>query len=84
MSIVRRIYNMAMELSMTDNGGIRTGIAAILCLYGAIVCLLAASDENQLPDIEDMSKLQNKRAKLKRRKNSLCRYYLPPDFNIYL
>ena len=30
------------------------GIAAILCLYGAAVCLLAASDENQLPDIEDV------------------------------
>jgi hypothetical protein len=30
------------------------GIGAILCLYGAAVCLLAASDENQLPDIENV------------------------------
>lgn len=30
------------------------GIVAILCLYSAAVCLLAASDENQLPDIEDV------------------------------
>jgi hypothetical protein len=31
---------------------------AILCLYGAAVCLLAASDENQLPDIEDVEVLE--------------------------
>ncbi len=30
------------------------GIAAMLCLFGAIDCLLAASRENQLPDIEDV------------------------------
>ena len=30
------------------------GIIAILCLFVAITCLLAASRENQLPDIEDI------------------------------
>jgi hypothetical protein len=30
------------------------GIVAILCLFGAVTCLLAASRENQLPDIEDV------------------------------
>jgi len=30
------------------------GIVAILCLFGAVTCLLAASRENQLPDIEDI------------------------------
>jgi hypothetical protein len=28
-------------------------IAAMFCLIECIACLLAASDENQLPDIED-------------------------------
>ena len=30
------------------------GIVAILCIFGVITCLLAASRENQLPDIEDI------------------------------
>jgi hypothetical protein len=30
------------------------GIFAFLCLFGAIRCLLAASRECQLPDIEDI------------------------------
>ena len=30
------------------------GIAAMLCLIAAIACLLAASDENHLPDIDDV------------------------------
>jgi hypothetical protein len=30
------------------------GIAAMLCLIAGIICLLAASNENQLPDIEDV------------------------------
>jgi hypothetical protein len=30
------------------------GLASILVLYGAAVCLLEASNENQLPDIEDV------------------------------
>ena len=30
------------------------GIVAILCLFGAVTCLLAAYRENQLPDIEDI------------------------------
>ena len=29
-------------------------IVAILCLFGAVTCLLASSRENQLPDIEDI------------------------------
>ena len=33
---------------------ITVGIVAILCLLGAVVCLLEASRENQLPDIEDV------------------------------
>ncbi len=30
------------------------GIAAMFCLIEGIACLLAASDENQLPDSEDV------------------------------
>jgi hypothetical protein len=30
------------------------GIAAMFCLIAGIVCLLAASNEIQLPDIEDI------------------------------
>jgi hypothetical protein len=30
------------------------GIVALICLFGAIRCLLAASRECQLPDIEDI------------------------------
>jgi hypothetical protein len=30
------------------------GIAALICLLGAIRCLLAASRECELPDIEDI------------------------------
>jgi len=30
------------------------GIGALICLFGAIQCLLAASRECQLPDIEDI------------------------------
>jgi Zn-dependent protease with chaperone function len=29
-------------------------IAAVWCIFAAIVCLLAASRENELPDIEDI------------------------------
>jgi hypothetical protein len=31
-----------------------SGIGVMFCLYLAIVCLLAASQENMLPDIEDI------------------------------
>jgi hypothetical protein len=34
-------------------------LVAILCLFGAIACLLAASRENQLPDIEDVEIVEN-------------------------
>lgn len=33
---------------------ILVGIVAMLCLIGAATCLLAASRENQLPDIDDI------------------------------
>jgi len=33
---------------------ILSGIGVIFCLYLAIACLLAASQENVLPDIEDI------------------------------
>jgi hypothetical protein len=33
---------------------ILVGIVAILCFFGAVTCLLAASRENELPDIEDI------------------------------
>jgi hypothetical protein len=31
-----------------------TGIVVLMCLFGAIACLLSASRECQLPDIEDV------------------------------
>ncbi len=31
-----------------------TGIVVIICLCLAVICLLAMSRENQLPDIEDI------------------------------
>jgi NADH:ubiquinone oxidoreductase subunit 3 (subunit A) len=34
-------------------------LVAILCLFVAIACLLAASRENQLPDIEDVEIVEN-------------------------
>jgi hypothetical protein len=34
------------------------GIVALLCLFGAITCLLAASRECQLPDIEDIEVIE--------------------------
>lgn len=35
------------------------GIAAMFCLIEGIACLLAASDENQLPDSEDVEVLKD-------------------------
>jgi len=35
------------------------GIVALLCLFGAVACLLAASREcQQLPDIEDIEVIE--------------------------
>jgi hypothetical protein len=35
------------------------GIAAIFCLIEGIICLLAASDENQLPDSDDIEGVED-------------------------
>ena len=35
------------------------GLAAVICLVAGIACLLAASKEIQLPDIEDVEVLED-------------------------
>jgi hypothetical protein len=35
------------------------GLGSIFCLYLVIACLIAASQENELPDIEDIEISEN-------------------------
>lgn len=45
------------------------GIAAMFCLIGGIACLLAAADENQLPDSEDVEFVEDV-VEIKKRKKA--------------